>query len=672
VTGEARLRTLPIRVPVTDGESLHSWLEALASRYRITVGELLPALGLPGPRTPYGLILGLGSHTLRSLEWQARLPMGRLDDAVLERYSALGLAVAAGQRSAGDRQRMWVRGAGSGFCPRCLAENGGRWELAWHLNWTFACTHHNVLMASRCLACGRRPREGENRLRLVVDSRRCCHCALESRPATQPTIGLSRCGAPLTDQLVQELDPGHPLIAGQKWINGVLSMHAQATVAGLRVPPEAALTAVATLMRAVAARGDSLGSRPVTHLAVGPVADGISLAKIESPSSAAGLHSAAVYSAGTADPALFGTLATLAADILAAPSLPAAAEAMSWMLADPDRIISPKGVQLRRRRLEAAATGSPVLDAIVLRHRATSMDVADRLALRTGNIVPRRPPVPGTVAGAGGWPFSSGRLTSVPPRLVPHVVWRPVTAALSPYGIRDTGAFAAVLSMAVVRSGTCARWGHIATWLMLPPRFGRTPSQVFRRLADTGHLEDTLASIEALVELLTEHPPPIDYARRRWLFHDLDFVTPGRLRKACHANGMRLKERRIRYATMLLWETLTGGDIRFASRRLAPRNYVDRAEYTEFRNNCADALQEYIAVEGERLLLRNSINEPVTWQPEPISTGGQTWRSPPADLTRRLPGWENQRRRGRLRRGARDHTPRVADSRLPAPASPST
>lgn len=226
MTGPARLRTLPIRVPITDGESLHSWIEALASRYQLTVGELLPALGLSVPRTPYGLILGISSHTLRSLEWQAGLPHGRLDDAVLERYSTLGLAVAASQRSAGDRQRMWARGAGSGFCPRCLAESGGRWELAWHLNWTFACTHHNVLMASHCLACGRRPREGENRLRLVIDSQRCCHYELETPPGRQPTRGLPRCGAPLTDQPVQELGPDHPLIACQKWINGVLSMGA--------------------------------------------------------------------------------------------------------------------------------------------------------------------------------------------------------------------------------------------------------------------------------------------------------------------------------------------------------------------------------------------------------------------------------------------------------------
>lgn len=655
MTARDNLRELPIRVPVASGESLHSWIEAAAARYKMTVRELLPALGLHGPRTPYGLILGVGSQSLRSLEWQAGLPLGRLDDAVLHRYSALGLAVPSGQRSAGARQSLWARGAGSRFCPRCLGENGGRWQLSWHLNWTFACTRHNVLMASRCPACGRGPREGENRLDHVIDSRRCCHYELGARPGRQPVPGMPRCGAALADQAVRELGPCHPLVACQKWIDDILAMPDQATVAGIRVAPRAALTAVAILMRSAASRDCSPGSRRLTHLAAGPAADGISLRRIAPATSAAG-----VYSAVSTDPALFGTLAALAADILAAPSVPAAAEAMSWMLADASRKISAKGTAWRRQ-LEAAATGSPVLDAIVLRHRAASMGVADRLSLRTGNAIPRRPLPP---ARAGERRFSPGRITSMPPRLVPQVAWDSVTAALSREGAKDTGALAAVLSMAVVRTGTYAKWGHIATWLMLPPRFGRTPIAVFRHLEDSGLLDEALASIDALVDELTEHPPPIDYARRRWLFQHLDLVTPSRLRRACHDHGLNLTQRRVRYATMLLWENLTGGDVRFASRLLSPRDHTDRAEYAEFRANYGAALKEYLAVEGERLLLRNRIDEPVTWQPELSGKAGQAWQSPPADLTRRLPGWESQRRHGTLRRRSRDHTPRVATAPL--------
>ena len=87
MTAQADPRELPIRVPIITGESLHSWIEALAARYRMAVRELLPALGIAAPRTPYGLILGVDTQALRSLEWQAGLPAGRLDDAVLDRFT---------------------------------------------------------------------------------------------------------------------------------------------------------------------------------------------------------------------------------------------------------------------------------------------------------------------------------------------------------------------------------------------------------------------------------------------------------------------------------------------------------------------------------------------------------------------------------------------------------
>jgi hypothetical protein len=194
---------------------------------------------------------------------------------------------------------------------------------------------------------------------------------------------------------------------------------------------------------------------------------------------------------------------------------------------------------------------------------------------------------------------------------------------------------------------------------MLPTRLSDSATNILYRMNVAGHLDKALTGIDALVEELTERPPPIDYARRRWVFRDLDLVTPARLRRALHASGLTLSDRRRRYATMLLWEALTGGDVRFADGRQAPLDCKDRTEYASFRKDCAPALADYIAVEGERLLLRNNINEPVTWQPEPKDPAGQAWRSPPADMARCLPGWQDPSRKKRFRRSPRDRTPRV-------------
>ncbi len=313
----------------------------------------------------------------------------------------------------------------------------------------------------------------------------------------------------------------------------------------------------------------------------------------------------------------------------------------------------------RLLHLEAGTTGVPVIDAIALRRREPAMSATFRLSYRTRNAVPRRPANSADAVEAGEWPFNANLGASVPARLVPQVAWKPLATSLTSHLTKDTGVVAAVLSMAVVRCGTFAEWRDIATWLRLPPRLSYGATHVLHRLELAGHLDQALTGIDALVEELIQRPPPIDYARRRWVFRELSTVTPTRLRRALHASGMTLSERRRRFATMLLWETLTGGDVRFADGRQAPLDYKDRQEYASFRKECGLALADYIALEGERLLLYNNINEPVTWQPEPKDPAGQAWLSPPADMTRHLPGWQAPSRQVRLRRSPCDYTARM-------------
>ena len=140
-------RRLPLRVQPVPGEALDSWLEALARRNQVTVGTLTAALGWPFPASPAGLVTGVPPQVLRRIEDQAGLPPGRLDVAVLDRYLPLGPA----------------RRHGSWYCPSCLAEQDGRWLLAWRLGWVFACTADRVLLCDTCPACGQVPRGGAGR-----------------------------------------------------------------------------------------------------------------------------------------------------------------------------------------------------------------------------------------------------------------------------------------------------------------------------------------------------------------------------------------------------------------------------------------------------------------------------------------------------------------------------
>ena len=154
--------TLPIRVSITDGESMHSWLEALAVRYRMTVRELLPSLGLDSPRRAYGLVNGLDPAALRLIERQAGLTEGRLEDAVLDRFAPLGLSDQAREGPLYRRWERWARASGSNFCPpsvlpRAAADGACHGISSGHLRarGTGSCLPHAADRATRFRARGR-------------------------------------------------------------------------------------------------------------------------------------------------------------------------------------------------------------------------------------------------------------------------------------------------------------------------------------------------------------------------------------------------------------------------------------------------------------------------------------------------------------------------------------
>lgn len=649
-------RTLPIRVPIAAGESLASWMEALARRYDMPLRQILPALGIHHSSTSteaFRLLHQIPAEVLRRVERQAGLEQGRLTHSVLDQYDFLRFD--RWSRRA-HHWLLWERSSGSRFCPRCLAESRGRWPVLWHLNWTFACLRHRVALAENCPECGRTPYSGENRYDHNPDPRRCSHTAPGRRP---PGPRVPRCGGDLTLAAATPLPPGHPLLTAQRWITTMISSHVKdterhVTVAGLEAPANIALAAAATLMRYIVLHDGNWSTRPLTNIP-GPAgaAVGLDVPKTK-------WKSVATAYKAVGNPVLFATLATVAIDILLATDLDAAAESVRWLL--PSRITSASQDSLVLTRFQNYSTGSPIVDAIALRAHAASMNTAFRLSYRTQNPVPRRPAgsrrgVPAT----GGWPFLPGSLTALPARLVPQCIWRPVADVLPWHTSHDTTAFRTAMAMALVRTGTFTEWEAIAMRLGLPVRLGHTVSSVWRRLGEAGYLTDVLTGIDRLAEVLLRDPPPIDYARRRWVFRVLPLVSNARLRRACHRADLITTARRRRFATMFLWETLTGGDIRLHPGSLVPRDPADRSEYASFCKAEATELADYLSEEAERHLLRHRIDEPITWQPrcQGIGPDGPDWSAPDPDMSRRLPGWISPSRQDTLRRSARDHTPRA-------------
>ncbi|MGV9392021.1 TniQ family protein [Streptomyces olivaceus] len=154
-------RSLPIRYAPYPGEALDSWMEAVAARLNCPFTDVLSALGLPN-RDPAAAALVLPRWTtlatpdeLTAITEATGVPVDVLAAMTLQPYDGHAVVIVAGQRRV-HRQLPWGR-PGSRFCPACLEETGGRWQVTWRLGWSFACTRHHVLLADRCPACLRSP-----------------------------------------------------------------------------------------------------------------------------------------------------------------------------------------------------------------------------------------------------------------------------------------------------------------------------------------------------------------------------------------------------------------------------------------------------------------------------------------------------------------------------------
>jgi hypothetical protein len=152
-------------------------------------------------------------------------------------------------------------------------------------------------------------------------------------------------------------------------------------------------------------------------------------------------------------------------------------------------------------------------------------------------------------------------------------------------------------------------------------------------LRGSDHWPDVLASLERLMTLLQQHPPPIDYQARRAHASKVDAFTEAidaarRIHPSRRPNSVLVRQ---------LWERFTGGDIAYTpdSLRLDPASPA----YAEFRRQLAvrDAALFHLA----HRQLQRSLQEtgPATWTPS--ATVESEW----PDVTAHLgncshPGWD--------------------------------
>jgi hypothetical protein len=372
------IRTLPIRVEPRPGESMHSWLCATAHRNGVTWSDILHAVGLRGRRNYLcrgGWEAYLRADERRRLAVATATTPAVLDGLTLARFTDIGVATA--RSSVIPRNvTMWRHRRGSRFCPECLSESAGRWDLRWTLGWHFACLRHDCLLCDTCSECGcANPSAAP--LSVVPRPTRCMAWICE---------GTTRrpCGADLTLAPVQTLPNQHPFLDAQRVIVELTESGSArpGVYAGQPTQVRAVLTDLSAIADYVIARTDLDSVERLLEATDGaPPWGELPAVDVQSP------RTKYRHPPTTAREAAIGL--TCAVKVLSHDTVAAAARHLAHLV-NP----MPGSPPTRPWRVRQ----SSVFTAVQLRAAGPQLSPADQLRYRAGTDFPRRPHRPALMA----------------------------------------------------------------------------------------------------------------------------------------------------------------------------------------------------------------------------------------------------------------------------------
>ncbi|WP_240439425.1 TniQ family protein [Streptomyces europaeiscabiei] len=563
-------RTLPIRLPPLPGEALDSWLGAIMHRSSINLRDLLIAAGPPFPaRTDHtpDYTTYLTAEEADRLSHITGTDTRLLHAMTLRRYDGYALALHDTRRVV-RRVRLWGRGIGSRYCPRCLAEGAGRWPLRWRLTWSIACTRHQVLLAHACPVCGRWPHRRPS-ISHQVNLHECSARADNGRA----------CRADLTQSETIPLPPDSMVLDAQEWINGLLSR--------IEVgDDDPYLHDAFTDVTAIAARS-LLRAEPGDFTDCGP--------QIEQARQRHG--NSALYA--PVDAAVIAGPVTVAVGIVRSP-LAEAAFAAIRTLVDREVAVMPKGPteQIRRGITRLASAN---LEQQFWRAADPHLATGPRLRYRTCTA---RPSVP----------KRRDHTVIMRTHSLPQLLWPDWALLLFPPQTNLAGRYnyhfwRAALAAAVMLPGWWQQRYDLATSLL----HGNRPlplGQLLPKLAPAD--TDLPTAICLLAEYLDQHPAPIDYARRRKLKGN-DLLPEAIWIDIRHRTGTPPDDQyRLPAVRRYLYQRMTGSDLYSPSGSLN----LDSAGKTQnlpiiLTPSLLAALDEHAA----HYLTSHGIHEPVTWSP---------------------------------------------------------
>ena len=578
------------------GEALDSWIEQGAHRLDAHLGDYLGVLaaadyrgrGDHRHREPAHWTVQLPDHAAARLAALTGLAPAQLHAMTLARYDGTVLRIDP-QNHVVVRQYLWGRASGSRFCPDCLRDSGGRWQLWWRLGWAFACLQHHQLLADTCPACHQPQRQRFAPVHVIP---RPGHCM---RPLTERQgIAEQRCGGDLTRAGVLSLPVNHPALTTQRLLLEIIN--SGRTARGIYADDPQPAHRVLADARALANR---VLSYATTEELSGVVPADLLSAYNAPAAQLTAFHTRAARRPGFLAPthairAAVGL--TVAFSALDATDVQTGGTVLRWLI---------KGMRERQVAVSATSTASwgqgtsPALAAVQLAALGPLLAVSDRLRYRTATSRPRRPHADTTAISRRA-------------RAVPTLFWPDWALRLWPSGAGYFSSGRLALSSALLVVDTKLTLGQIVQKLGAPLS-GAGVGRLLQIMGAEPSWPEVSMALTRLVDYVDIHDIPIDYERRGQL--DYDALLPDDIWvSSCRRLGRPSRGRSTAIARAVLFERLSG-----LPADQAP-GFVDsmdfRARVATFPRHLDSELAVVLDQAAQDYLRDQGIeDEPVTWQP---------------------------------------------------------
>jgi len=588
---EASVRTLPIRLDPAHGEALDSWLEAVSHRFSCTWGDFTDAIGLAPPNGVRGApwLTHLTPAEAAGISVATGQPLAQLHPMTLARYDGTGLRIRHDTRTA-NRAFPWSRMRFSRFCPDCLRDTGGRWQLFWRLGWAFVCEEHRCLLVDECPSCGQRQRERTFPAELIPMPGRC------GLPATGATGRASqRCDADLAAAPTVGFPEDHPALSAQRTIREVIGT--DAAVFGIYRDRPTRSADVLADVRAVAGRILGYATDDDLHRIL-PADLYCAHRELKTRTDGMGASPLPDDKPGLAAPSHAVTAAvgvTAALGILDSPDITSAGDALRWLVTSARN----NGLAVTTTNIGWGRGTTAALTGAQLAALAPHLNASDQLRYRIATPSPTRP--------SHGDADIAAMTQTLPAALWPEWALR-LTLPRQDYQYLSTA-----LPCVVLLVNTRLSFTQAGEAMARRNVNGHSLSHTLQQLADDPHWNHIRDALIRLADYLHGHDCPINYRRRRTLDYS-SLLTAPTWQRICRDLDIRSGgDKRTRLARCHLYATVSGSPARYAPW------FIDINDFSVASANFPALLTPPLATaldtEAQRFLDERGIDEPVTWSP---------------------------------------------------------